>query len=432
MNKNFANFDYLLFIAVVALSFIGVLFIYSSGVNSDGILTSREYTRQIVWACTGLVLLLGVAFYDYNKLKEYSIFIYGTGILLLVYTLFFGRVVNASKSWIGFGNLGIQPSEFMKVAYIVFLAFYLERSQKELELRRFIRASLITAIPMLLILLQPDLGTASVYIPIFFIMSFVAGIKLQYLAFVFFVLIFGLLALLFPIWEFYVVKEVSAISRVLTSTKYSLSLFAIFFVVSLMFTLGYFLFRKKYYYWLSFIFFIFSGAVIICAAGLKVLKPYQMMRLIVFLDPNIDALNSGWHINQSMIAIGAGGLRGTGFLQGTQSHYKFLPEQSTDFIFSILSEEWGFIGGLLVFSLYALIFYRIRNTALRCADFFGKLVCMGILSIFVYHFFINIGMAMGIMPVMGIPLLFLSYGGSSIWAAMLAIGIVVGINLRQL
>lgn len=432
MNKNFANFDYLLFIAIVALSVIGVLFIYSSGVNSDGVLTSKEYIRQIVWVCTGIILLLGVALYDYNKLKEYSLFIYGGGILLLVYTLFFGKIVNASKSWIGFGSFGIQPSEFMKVAYIIFLAFYLERSQKELELRRFIKAGLITLLPMLLILLQPDLGTASVYIPIFFVMCFVAGIKLQYLGFIFFVILFGLVALLFPIWEFYVVKEVSAFSQILTNTKYSLFLFAIFFIAALMFIFGYFIFRKKYYYWLSFVFFIFSCATIIAIAGLKVLKPYQMKRLIVFLDPNIDALNSGWHINQSMIAIGAGGLRGTGFLQGTQSHYKFLPEQSTDFIFSILSEEWGFIGGLLVFLLYGLIFYRIRSIAIRCADFFGKLVCAGILSIFVYHFFINIGMAMGIMPVMGIPLLFLSYGGSSLWGAMLAIGVVVGINLRQI
>lgn len=432
MNKNFANFDYLLFIVIVALSVIGVLFIYSSGVNSDGVLTSKEYIRQIVWVCTGIILLLGVALYDYNKLKEYSLFIYGGGILLLVYTLFFGKIVNASKSWIGFGSFGIQPSEFMKVAYIIFLAFYLERSQKELELRRFIKAGLITLLPMLLILLQPDLGTASVYIPIFFVMCFVAGIKLQYLGFIFFVILFGLVALLFPIWEFYVVKEVSAFSQILTNTKYSLFLFAIFFIAALMFIFGYFIFRKKYYYWLSFVFFIFSCATIIAIAGLKVLKPYQMKRLIVFLDPNIDALNSGWHINQSMIAIGAGGLRGTGFLQGTQSHYKFLPEQSTDFIFSILSEEWGFIGGLLVFLLYGLIFYRIRSIAIRCADFFGKLVCAGILSIFVYHFFINIGMAMGIMPVMGIPLLFLSYGGSSLWGAMLAIGVVVGINLRQI
>ena len=157
-----------------------------------------------------------------------------------------------------------------------------------------------------------------------------------------------------------------------------------------------------------------------------------MMRLIVFLDPSIDALNSGWNINQSMIAIGAGGFQGAGFLKGTQSHYKFLPEQSTDFIFSILLEEWGFIGGLVVFGLYVLIFLRIQKVMSRCVDFYGKLVCVGILVIFFYHFCINVGMVMGIMPIMGIPLLFLSYGGSSLWAAMLGLGLILGINVRQI
>ena len=171
-------------------------------------------------------------------------------------------------------------------------------------------------------------------------------------------------------WESYVIKEVSPFSRVLTNTTYSIILFAILLTVTILFALGFFLFRKKYYYWLVFVFAILCCATVICIAGLKVLKPYQMMRLIVFLNPNIDALDAGWNINQSMIAIGAGGLHGTGFLKGTQSHYKFLPEQSTDFIFSILSEEWGFIGGLIVFVLYIMIFRRIRKAALRCADFY--------------------------------------------------------------
>ncbi len=432
MNKNFAKFDYLLFFSVIALSFIGLLFIYSSGVNSDGVSTSIEFIRQIIWAGTGVILLVLVSLYDYNKIKEYSVVIYAVGILLLIYTPFFGKFAKGAKSWIGIGPFGIQPSEFMKVAYIIFLAFYLERSQKETEFKRFIRAGIITIIPMLLILLQPDLGTASVYIPVFLIMCYVAGVKLQYLMFVALVLLFGLLGLLFPMWESYVIKEVSPFSRVLTNTTYSIILFAILLTVTILFALGFFLFRKKYYYWLVFVFAILCCATVICIAGLKVLKPYQMMRLIVFLNPNIDALDAGWNINQSMIAIGAGGLHGTGFLKGTQSHYKFLPEQSTDFIFSILSEEWGFIGGLIVFVLYIMIFRRIRKAALRCADFYGKLVCIGMLVIFMYHFMINIGMVMGIMPIMGIPLLFLSYGGSSLWAAMLSIGIVMGIQLRQI
>lgn len=432
MNKNFANFDYLLFFSCVALTFIGVLFIYSSGVNSDGVLTSYEFRRQIIWGCTGLVLMFLVALYDYNKIKEYSFFIYGIGILALVYTILFGSHSHGAKSWIGFGGLGIQPSEFMKIAYVVFLAFYLERSQKEHELLRFIKAGLITIVPMLLILAQPDLGTASVYVPIFLIMCFVAGVKIRYLAFVFCLMVAGLFFILFPMWESFVVKELSIFSRLLTNPKYSLLLFGIFAFAAILFAVGYLIFRKKYYYWLVFSFSVLAAAILLSTAGMKVLKPYQLKRLIVFLNPSIDAQDAAWNINQSMIAIGAGGLNGTGFLQGTQSHYKFLPEQSTDFIFSIYSEEWGFLGGLFLFGLYGIIFWRIRKAVSRCIDFYAKLVCTGMLVIFFYHFCINIGMTMGIMPIMGIPLLFLSYGGSSLWAAMISIGLVLGINLRQI
>lgn len=432
MNKNFENFDYLLFLSCIFLTFTGILFIYSSGVNSDGVLTSFEYRRQIVWALSGLVLMLVLAFYDYNKIKEYSIFIYAVFILALIFTLVFGTTVNGAKSWIGIANFGVQPSEFMKIAYILFLAAYLERSQKEKELLRFARAGLITAIPMLLILIQPDLGTASVYIPIFLILSFVAAVRVRYIVFVFLILAVGLFFILFPIWESYVSTGHSLFSRILLDTEHSLILFSIFLFVAALSAVGYFIFRKKYYYWFLFVFSILASAVLLNTAGLKVLKPYQLKRLIVFLAPNIDPLKSGWNINQSMIAIGAGGLKGTGFLQGTQSHYKFLPEQSTDFIFSILSEEWGFLGGLFVFGLYSIIFWRIRKVASRCSDLYGKLVCTGMIVIFFYHFCINVGMVMGIMPVMGIPLLFLSYGGSSLWSAMISLGIVSGINIRQI
>ena len=157
-----------------------------------------------------------------------------------------------------------------------------------------------------------------------------------------------------------------------------------------------------------------------------------MKRLIIFLDPNIDPLNAGWNIIQSMTAIGSGGKTGLGFLKGTQSHYSFLPEQSTDFIFSILAEEWGFIGGLLVFGLYAIIFLRIFFIIQKTSDLFGKLIVSGVVAMLFFHFVVNIGMVMGFMPITGIPLLFLSYGGSSLWTAMIAIGLVIGINLRQL
>jgi len=156
------------------------------------------------------------------------------------------------------------------------------------------------------------------------------------------------------------------------------------------------------------------------------------MRLIVFLDPNVDPLGSGWNIIQSITAIGSGGPFGMGYLQGTQSHYRFLPQQSTDFIFSILSEEWGFLGGLVVFILYGTILARSLIIIKKTENNFGALVATGIAAMYFFHFMVNIGMVMGMMPITGIPLLFVSYGGSSLWTAMTASGLLMSINMRRL
>ena len=164
----------------------------------------------------------------------------------------------------------------------------------------------------------------------------------------------------------------------------------------------------------------------------KFLKDYQIKRLIIFMDPNVDPLGAGWNIIQSKIAIGSGGWFGRSYLHGTQSHYRFLPQQSTDFIFSILSEELGFIGGFIVFILYFVIMFRILIIIKNTSNRFGMYIASGILGMFIIHFFINVGMVMGIMPITGIPLLFLSYGGSSLLTAMSCIGILMSINSRKL
>jgi rod shape determining protein RodA len=162
-----------------------------------------------------------------------------------------------------------------------------------------------------------------------------------------------------------------------------------------------------------------------------VLKDYQLMRLIVFLDPNVDPRGSGWHIIQSMTAIGSGGLMGKGFLQGTQSHYRFLPQQSTDFIFSIFTEEWGLLGGLLVFGLFLLICLRLVKIIKTTSDNFGAYIASGLAAMYSFHFLINVGMAMGVMPITGIPLLFMSYGGSALTSAMAGIGLAMSIHVRR-
>lgn len=433
--RRFTNFDYLLFMSVILLSVIGIIFIYSSGVNSNGILVTQEYLKQTIWFIAGSVLLVVTTiFYDYNRFKDRCFLIYVCAIILLICTRFFGVTYRNSRSWIGIENVvGIQPSEFVKVVFILFLAYYLDKSKHEAPVRRFIKALFIMIIPVGLILLQPDLGTASVYIPIFLIMCYIAGVPGRFILFVFFAGFLAVVLTLIPLWETLILKKASIMSKVVNTPSI---IFIIFFSLSISMVLawlGFALFKQRYYYWVAYVLAILMIAFLGAIAGVHKLKEYQMKRLIVFLSPEADPFDAGWNIIQSITAIGAGGATGMGFLNGTQSHYGYLPEKSTDFIFSILSEEWGFFtGGLVVFALYTLLFFRIVSCIRRCEDFFGKLIATGILSMFFFHFIVNIGMVMGIMPITGIPLMFMSYGGSSLWTSMIAVGIILGINLRQI
>ena len=430
--RKITNFDYLLFLAVVLLSFIGILFIYSSGINSAGEIVSKEYGKQILWACTGIVLLLLSCIYDYRRIKDRTFLIYLVGMILLLYTGIFGTVRHNARSWIGLKNLGIQPSEFIKLIFILFLAYYLDKSQKEEPLKRFIKAMAIMIVPVALILKQPDLGTASVYIPIFLIMCFIAGIPLRFILYVFFLGVLTIVFTLMPLWEEIILKTSHVMTNILKNSQVSIIILFAMGISTVVAMIGNVLLKRRYYYWIAYVLSLITIAFAGSIAGVRALKEYQMMRLIIFLDPEVDPLKHGWNIIQSITAIGSGGLTGRGYLMGTQSHYRYLPEQSTDFIFSILSEEWGFLGGLFVFFLYSIVFFRFFLSIKRCDDFFGKLIVSGILAMFFFHFFVNVGMVMGIMPITGIPLLFLSYGGSSLWTAMISVGVVIGINLRQL
>lgn len=430
--KDVTNFDYLLFLAVIGLSIIGILFIYSSGVNSEGAVVSKEYLKQITWAALGLMLLIAISLYDYTKIPDKIALLFIFAMLLLVYTRLFGRSVKGAKSWIGIGSFGIQVSEFTKIIYILFLAWYLSNSQRESEFIRFIKASFIMFIPMMLILLQPDLGTASVYIPIFLVMCFIAGLPLRYVFGLLAVVIGTLIFTLLPLWEKTILQRPSIGMKILGNKNIALLIILSLTGAMIIAVIGFLLLKKRYYYWIGYVLGITGTSISGGSAASRILKEYQLKRLIIFLDPNSDPRGAGWHIIQSMTAIGSGGKTGMGFLKGTQSHYRFLPEQSTDFIFSLLSEEWGFIGGLTVFFLYSIVFLRMLLIIKRTDDLFGKLIVSGVIGMLFFHFIVNIGMVMGFMPITGIPLLFLSYGGSSLWTAMLSVGIVMGINLRQL
>jgi len=428
----FENFDFILLLSVLVLCAMGIAFIYSSGINSSGVLVSNEYIKQIIWGVIGLFFMAFFALYDYRKFERYAHYLYFAMLVVLVYTRIFGRYVNGARSWLGIGDFGVQPSEFCKIFYTLMLAKYLSISINENQFKRLIIATLIFMGPFGLILIQPDLGTATVYIPIFFLMCFISGIPIRY---VLFMLCTGASLIIFtvlPVWNEYIMHNSVAVVSALTNFKLKF----ILILATSSICLFSIIFRRyfhlpHYFYWIAYVFAILSIGLVCSSFAGKILKEYQIKRLIVFMNPNVDPLGAGWNIIQSKIAIGSGGMFGRSFLHGTQSHYRFLPQQSTDFIFSILSEELGFFGGMIVFILYFTIMLRtliiVRNTSNR----FGMYIAAGFLGMFMIHFFINVGMVMGIMPITGIPLLFLSYGGSSLLTAMTAIGLLMSINYRK-
>jgi rod shape determining protein RodA len=430
--KRLLEIDFVLLFSVLIISLFGVLFIYSSGITSAGVLVSNEHIKQIIWLSTGTAVCILLALVDYRKFYDFSGYLYLGVLLILVYTRLFGKVVNGAKSWIGIGSFGIQPSEFAKVVTILFLARYLDASKRSTApLQRFFTSALIVAVPMGLILLQPDLGTSLVFIPIFLTMLFIAGAPIKHLGFVVFFIGMGSFLTVLPLWQQHILHGRFDFLRVFSDSRTIVVLGVAFFAVAALGIFGFTRYAKKYFYWISYVSILVGLSLIFSFAARSFLKDYQIMRLIVFLDPNVDPRGSGWNIIQSITAIGSGGFWGKGFLQGTQSHYRFLPQQSTDFIFSIFSEEWGFLGGLIVFSLYAVISLRLIHTIKTTSDPFGAYIGAGLASIIVFHFLINVGMAMGVMPITGIPLLFMSYGGSSLLAAMAGIGIALSVYTRR-
>jgi rod shape determining protein RodA len=341
-------------------------------------------------------------------------------------------VVNGARAWIGIGGFGIQPSEFAKLATILLLARYLDSTRHEQnELKRFLFAIFLVFLPMGIILLQPDFGTSLVFIPILLSMTFIAGFSIRYVLFLSACIALSGTLMVLPLWQTHILRGTFPALMILANIRFIMTAFFFLILVFIIALYGFLRFKKKYFYWIMYAAGILAFSLGASFAANKVLKEYQIMRLIVFLDPNVDPRGSGWNIIQSITAIGSGGVLGKGYLQGTQSHYRFLPQQSTDFIFSIFSEEWGLVGGLLVFALFLIILLRLIRIIKNTSDPFGSYIAAGFAAMVSFHFLINVGMTMGIMPITGIPLLFMSYGGSALLSVMTGVGLMLSIYSRR-
>ena len=357
----FINFDWMLLLVVLGISLIGLLNIYSTGFNQVYAKQEFLYVKQIQWIVIGLVFMTAAFCVDYRFISRYAYLIYGCSIVLLVIVFFYGYATRGSQRWILLGGFSFQPSELVKLTLILALAKYFDHHRRNeiYRLRDLAVPFVITLAPFLLILKQPDLGTAMILLIIFFSLILFIGVHWKSLA-----------------WSALV------------------------------------------------------GLVLI-PAGWFLLKDYQKVRIMTFVNPESDPLGAGYHVIQSIIAIGSGGMTGKGFLKGTQTQLRFLPERHTDFVFSVFAEEWGFLGGMVLLVLFLSLILWGLKIALHARDYNGTLIAVGITALIFWEVFINIGMVLGILPVVGIPLPFLSYGGSSMVVLMTCVGLLMNVSMRR-
>jgi rod shape determining protein RodA len=352
----------------------GVMVIYSATHTSESADLRNAAIQQAAWVGLGLVCFFLLSFSDYHRWVAQGWFWFAAGLFLLLLVLAFGREVNGAKSWIRLGPVGFQPAEVMKLAFLAGACALLVSLRERMEQFRTVLALVgLALIPVILILRQPDLGSAAVFMPMCFGLLFAGGTRLRYL----------------------LIPAGAGLAAVL----------AIYIYVGQM------------------------------GKELPFLKTYQNNRIRTFFDPNLDPLGAGWTIRQSIIAIGSGGVSGKGYLRGDQNLYGFLPKNIAynDFIFSVLGEEWGFFGGATLILGQAGLLLCIAWIGWHAADFPGRLLAGGILGMLFTHFFINVGMTIKVVPITGIPLPFVSYGGTFLAVCMAAMGLMQSIwRQRQL
>ena len=366
MLKKFASFDYILALIPIILSALSVAVIYSLVFSSaDTVLA----LKQGIFAAIGIVAMISIFFINYKNLRSAWWFIYIIAVILLIVVEIFGFAAGGAVRWIDLGFFQLQPSEIAKVAVVIALASILSKKTGRLSIKEYIWSVIIVTIPTILILLEPDLGTALVIVFISFVQVLFAR----------------------------------------PNRKQVLIIFAVIFLILLVFLLSFYKIAP------------FSN----------LMHDYQRNRVHTFIDPNLDPYGTGYNVRQAQITIGSGGVFGAGLGRGSQSQLKFLPKPHTDFIFAGSAEAMGFVGASFIVLLYFYLIFRIYYQSAKCSDSFGMLIGVGIGSIILFQTVVNIGMNLGIMPVTGIPLPFLSSGGTSLLIMFAAIGIVLSLGQRK-
>jgi len=437
----------LLFLTLVIMGWFNIYAAVYNEESNEILDFSQRYGKQFVWIIASLVLGIFLIIIDNRFYFFFSWFIYGAVMLLLILVLIFGTEINGARSWFEFGGFTLQPSEFAKFATALALAGYLNTQRQELtRIKVVIPASAIILFPALLTALQPDMGSTIVYFALFIVLFreglspyiFVTGLLMLILFFLTLlmdnlyltlslVLIASLLAwfatrkwklaligtgiFLFTsgwvyLLDHYVFKSLGNEMVVLLSLIISGIVYA------------YYIYKRKAIAVLVIYLFLIGSVLYVNSVDYtfnNIIKPHQKDRVDILLGIKSDPHGVGYNVNQSLISIGSGGFTGKGYLQGTQTKFKFVPKQSSDFIFCTIGEEWGFLGSFVVIGLYLFLFLRLIMLAERQRSVFSRIYGYGVVSILFIHVFINIGMAVGLVPVIGIPLPFFSYGGSSLW-----------------
>ncbi|MBX4258905.1 rod shape-determining protein RodA [Clostridium estertheticum] len=355
--KLLRELDYVTIIIAICIVTFGCINIYSATVKSSGDFLIK---KQIAWMIFGLITVYFLLVFDYMVIENYAVIIYWAGIILLIIGDFVGKVTNGANCWINFGPISIQPSEFAKIGMIIMIAKKLDEFEGKInEPKNLLTLMFYAAVPMILIVIQPDMGMTMVSFFIVLGIFYCIGLKRK-------IIIGGLISILL---------------------------------------------------------------LIVSVWNSPIMKPYWKERLTSLLSTKGNEATSGFQLAQSKLAIGSGGIFGMGFGKGVQ--FNSIPEHHTDFIFAVLSEEWGFVGALVLLLLYCILIYRLIIIAKESKDIFGTVLCVGFVSNLLFSIMQNIGMNIGIMPITGITLPFMSYGGSSLLTSFIALGLVLNVGMRR-